>query len=125
MIEIAEIAKEAVSTITPFLVAGGKELIKDTASDLWTSMKGVFKKKDEEKLLEDLEKSPTDIATIAKVEYVLESELKNNKEFTEQLLKIISAVKKTEEYSNYVSQVGNDNISVQGKILNSKINIKK
>jgi len=125
MIEIAEIAKEAVNTITPFLAAGGTELIKDAASDLWTSMKGVFKKKDEEKLLEDLEKSPTDIATKAKVEYVLESELKNNKEFAEQLLKIISAVKKTEEYSNYVSQVGNDNISVQGKISNSKINIKK
>ncbi|MFI8605659.1 hypothetical protein ACIGCP_14435 [Cellulophaga baltica] len=125
MIEIAEIAKEAVNTITPFLAAGGTELIKDAASDLWASLKGVFKKKDEEKLLEDLEKSPTDIATKAKVEYVLESELKNNKEFAEQLLKIISAVKKTEEYLNYVSQVGNDNISVQGKISNSKINIKK
>ncbi|WP_349663297.1 hypothetical protein IZU89_11530 [Cellulophaga lytica] len=125
MIDIAEIAKEAVNTITPFLAAGGTELIKDAASDLWASMKGVFKKKDEEKLLEDLEKSPTDIATKAKVEYVLESELKNNKEFAEQLLKIISAVKETEEYSNYVSQVGNDNISIQGKISNSKINIKK
>lgn len=125
MIELAGIAKEAVNTITPFLAAGGTELIKDAASDLWASMKGVFKKKNEEKLLEDLEKSPTDIATKAKVEYVLESELKNNKELAEQLLEIVSAVKKTEEYLNYVSQVGNDNISVQGKISNSKINIKK
>lgn len=125
MIELAEIAKETVNTITPFLAAGGKELVKDAASDLWISLKGVFKKKDEEKLLEDLEKSPTDIATKAKVEYVLESELKNNEELAEQLLKIIAAVKKTDKYSNYASQVGNHNVSVQGKISNSKINIKK
>ncbi len=125
MIEFAEIAKEAITTIAPYLVVGGTEIIKDVSSDLWTSIKGVFKKKNEESLLSDFEKNPADIATKAKVEYVLESELKVNKELTKQLSELIKSVQATQDYKNYVSQVGDNNISIQGKILGSKINIKK
>lgn len=125
MIEFAEIAREAITTIAPYLAVGGTEIIKDVSSDLWTSIKGVFKKKDEENLLSEFEKNPTDVATKAKVEYVLESELKENKELSEKLSELIKTVQATEDYKNYVSQVGNDNISIQGKISGSKINIRK
>lgn len=125
MIEFAEIAKEAITTIAPYLAVGGTEIIKDVSSDLWTSIKGVFKKKDAEKLLSEFKKNPTDISTKAKVEYVLECELKENKELTEQLSELIKSVQATEDYKNYVSQVGDNNISIQGKISGSKINIQK
>ncbi|WBL23814.1 hypothetical protein [Zunongwangia sp. HRR-M8] len=125
MIEYEEIAREAISTIAPYLAVGGTEIIKDVSSDLWKSIKGVFKKKDEEKLLSEFEKNPTDISTKAKIEYVLESELKENKELADKISELTKSVQSTEEYKNYVSQVGDNNISIQGKISGSKINIKK
>lgn len=125
MMEITDIAKEAISTIAPYLAAGGTELIKGASADLWKSIKGVFKNKDETKLLEQLESSPTDLKTIAKSEYVLENELTNNLELAKALENLIKTVQSTEEYQNFSSQVGDDNISIQGKIENSKIIIKK
>jgi hypothetical protein len=44
---------------------------------------------------------------------------------SEKLFELIKSVQATEDYKNYVSQVGDDNISIQGKISGSKINIRK
>ena len=125
MIDITELAKEAVNTITPFLAVGGKEIIKDAASDLWTKIKNIFSKKGEDKLIAEFEKSPTDLSTKAKIEYVLETELKQNSDLVHSLTALISSVQATEDYKNYVTQIGDNNISVAGRINNSTININK
>src|ERR1035437_3209571 len=124
MIDITEIAKETINTLSPYLIIGGQEIIKGVASDLWTKVKSVFKKKGEEKLIEEFEKSPTDLKTKGKMEYVLESELKVDSDLVLTLTDFIKSVQATEDYKNYVTQIGDNNISVTGKITNSTIKIK-
>lgn len=125
MIEISELAKEALKTITPFLIVGGTEIIKDSASDLWIKIKSVFNKKEDHKLIEEFEKTPTDLATKAKIEDILETELKQNADLVNSLNELISSVQATETYKNIITQIGDNNISVSGKINNSTININK
>ncbi len=125
MIEITEVAKEAINTIAPYLAIGGQEIIKGVASDLWTKIKSVFQKKGEKKLIEEFKNKPTDANIKGQIEYILESELKENNELVANLTELIRSVQASEEYKNIVTQIGDNNISVAGKISNSTININK
>jgi len=123
--EIAELATQTFDTIQPFLEAGGKELIKGVASDLWSKVKNVFTNKGEEQILQDFEENPTDLKTKGKVEYILETELKTDLDLVKSLSNLVELVKKSEDYSTVVNQIGDNNISIGGKISKSKINIRK
>lgn len=123
MMELSELAKEAVNTLVPFLAVGGKEVIKGAAADLWGQIKWVFHKKGEEKLMQEFEASPTDQILKTKVEAALEHELNANADLVNSLAQLIGSVQATEDYKAYVKQIGDNNISVTGKITNSTINI--
>lgn len=123
--EITELATQTFDTIQPFLEAGGKELIKGMTSDLWSKVKTVFKKKGEEQILEEFEQNPTELKTRGKVEYILESELKTDADLFKSLTHLVQSVKKSEDYNTIVNQIGDNNISIGGKISKSKINIRK
>jgi hypothetical protein len=123
--EITELATHTLDTLQPFLEAGGKELVKGITSDLWSKVKSVFNGKEEKKVLEEFEQNPTDLKIKGKVEYILEKELQNNPELTKGLFELVELVRKSDDYSTIVNQIGNDNISIGGKISKSKINIRK
>jgi len=123
--EITELATHTLDTLQPFLEAGGKELVKGITSDLWSKVKSVFNGKEEKKVLEEFEQNPTDFKIKGKVEYILEKELQNHPELIEGLFELVEIVRKSDDYSIIVNQIGNDNISIGGKISKSKINIRK
>ena len=125
MIEFTELSKNVINTVAPFLVVGGEEIVKGVSSELWSKIKSVFSKKGEQKLLEQFEVTPNDVSTKAKIEYILENELKNNNDLALSLAELIKNVQATEDYRNYVTQTGDNNIAVSGKISNSSINIHK
>lgn len=125
MIEYSTIASEALSTLQPFLELGGKEIIKSVAKDLWSKVKGEFTSKEEIEVLTKLESEPTDLKNQGKFEFLLESKLKENEELLDELNKLLNQIKKSEDYSSVISQKGNDNISISGKILGSNISINK
>ena len=125
MIEFTELSKNVINTVAPFLVVGGEEIVKGVSSELWSKIKSVFSKKGEQKLLEQFEVTPNDVSTKAKIEYILENELKNNNDLALSLAELIKNVQATDDYRNYVTQTGDNNIAVSGKISNSSINIHK
>jgi hypothetical protein len=118
-------AKEILDTIQPFVVAGGQGLIKGAAADLWTRIKSVFKKKEDEDLLRQFEDDAKNSITKGKLEMVLNSEMQRDQNIMTDLAALLEKVKLSEEYRTFVNQVGDKNISVAGKISNSSININK
>jgi hypothetical protein len=120
-----ELAKEGVKTITPFLAIGGKEIIKSAASDLWKFIKGIAKSKEEENLIEEFEASPNDPSLNLKLIELLESKIRHDENLTSTLTEIIRTTQATEEFKSYVTQIGDNNIALTGKIQNSTININK
>lgn len=122
--EICKIACETVTTITPFLLSGTKAMVNAAAADLWKSIKSVFKKNNQENLLEMFEKNPKDEKTIGKIEYILENELRQNRDLLSTFTELIKSVQASREYKNYVRQKGNDNISIS-ETTNSNVNIIK
>lgn len=125
MIDLMELAKEGVKTITPFLAIGGKEIIKSAASDLWKFIKGIAKSKEEENLIEEFEASPNDPSLNLKLIELLESKIRHDENLTSTLTEIIRTTQATEEFKSYVTQIGDNNIALTGKIQNSTININK
>lgn len=90
MIEFTELTKDVINTITPFLVVGGEEIVKGVSSELWSKIKSVFNKKGEQKLLEKFEATPSDVSTKAKIEYILETELKHNHDLAINLAELVN-----------------------------------
>ena len=125
MTDFIELAKEGVKTVVPFLAIGGKEIIKSVASDLWKLIKSIAQGKDEEKLIEEFESSPNDSELALRVIELLESKIRHDEELIANLTQTIKTTQETEEYKSYISQVGDNNIAVTGKIQNSTININK
>lgn len=125
MTDLMELAKEGIKTITPFLAIGGKEIIKSAASDLWKFIKGIAQSKEEEKLIGEFESSPNDSELALKVIELLESKIRHDEELIATLTQTIKTTQETEEFKSYISQVGDNNIAVTGKIQNSTINISK
>src|SRR5690606_18711549 len=112
-------AAEILDTIQPFLIAGGQGLIKGAAADLWTRIKSVFKKKEDQDLIKHFEDDPKNTVTKEELQKILASALKNDPYILSELTEILKKVKVSEEYRTFVSQVGDNNISVAGKISNS------
>lgn len=125
MIDLMELAKEGVKTITPFLAIGGKEILKSAASDLWKFIKGIAKSKEEVNLIEEFEATPNDPSLNLKLIELLESKIKYDENLTSELAEIIKTTQATVEFKNYVTQIGDNNIALTGKIQNSTININK
>lgn len=113
-------AQELLNNVVPYLIAGGA---KGLASALWTKLKSVFTKTENESVLVDFEKTPTDKSLRDKLESVLQIELEKNKELTNELIDLLKQVQATEEHKNIVTQKGDNNIAVTGKISDSTINI--
>lgn len=125
MIDLMELAKEGVKTITPFLAIGGKEILKSAASDLWKFIKGIAKSKEEVNLIEEFKATPSDPSLNLKLIELLESKIKYDENLTSELAEIIKTTQATVEFKNYVTQIGDNNIALTGKIQNSTININK
>ncbi len=113
-------AHDLLNNVVPYLVAGG---LKGLASTLWTTLKSAFTKPENQTLVLDLEKNPTDKTLRDKVETTLQSELEKNKELTSQLVDLLKQVQASEEHQNIVKQTGDNNIAVTGKITGSTISI--
>ena len=125
MIDYSNLANDTINTLQPFLELGGKEILKSVAKDAWIKIKNSFSKPLETKVIEILELEPTNQNNIGKFELLLEQKFSVDKEFYHSILDSIKKIKSTEDYSSIIKQLGNDNISISGKIDNSKINIKK
>jgi len=121
----SELAKEVITTLSPIMAIGGKEILKGASKDLWDQIKSVFKNKDEEHLVEEIENDPTNLKLQGKMEYVLESELKNNQDLVVMLSEMMEKIKLAEQLKNNVVQKGDNNIAVTGHITNSSININR
>jgi hypothetical protein len=113
-------AQELLNNIVPYLIVGG---VKGLASTLWTKLKSVFAKTENETIITNFEKDPTDKTLRHKVESVLQVELEKNKELTTELVNLLKQVQATEEHKNVVKQTGDNNIAVTGKISSSTISI--
>lgn len=125
MIEANEISQEIVNTVLPYLIVGGQEITKGAAKDLWGILKGLFKKSGQENLLDEFESKPKDIQKRKDFESQLLIALDNNQNLISELKALVNTIKSDEEFKNIVNQIGNNNISVSGKINNSSININK
>src|SRR5690606_36740035 len=125
MIDFSHLAKKAVNIIGTALATGGNEIIKRIASDLWTNVKSLLNKKGHEKLIGAFEKNPTDLSTKEQIVIVLENELRQDENMAQNISKLIHAIKTSDGYQNFVSQIGDKNIAVTGKINNSTITINK
>lgn len=125
MIEYSTIASETLTTLQPFLELGGKEIIKSVAKDLWSKVRGVFINKEEIEVFTKFESDPSDLKNQDKFELLLESKLKENEDLLNDLKKLLNEIKKSEDYSSIITQKGNDNISISGKISGSNISINK
>ena len=125
MTDLSELAKQTVATITPFLAAGGTELVKGASADLWKSLKGIFKKKGKEELLDQLVDTPEDEVTISMIENELRLELQASEDLMKELLELVKGARHSEEYINYSNQKGDNNISIQGQFGKSSIDIKR
>ena len=113
-------AHDLLNNVVPYLVAGG---LKGLASTLWTKLKSAFTKTEDQTLVLDLEKNPTDKSLRDKVESTLQSELEKNKELTNEFVDLLKQVQASEEHKNIVKQIGDNNIAVTGKLTGSTISI--
>ncbi len=125
MKETTELVKETLEVITPYLVTGGKEILNEAAKDLWVKIKSIFKSRGDENITDQIEITPDDAGLRGKMEYILESELKNNQELVTMFSQLLDKVTSSSEHKSLVIQSGNDNISIGGQIKNSSIKIKK
>jgi hypothetical protein len=125
MIDYSTLATDTITTLQPFLELGGKEMLKSVAKDLWIKVKSLFTNNEEEKIINNLENNPLDLKNQGKIEMLLETKLKDDQELLMTITKLLEDVKKTEDYSSIITQKGNDNISISGKITNSNVNINK
>ena len=121
----SELAKEVLNTLSPFLVAGGQEIIKGAAKDLWSQIKLLFIKRGDEGILDEIESNPLDEKLKGKIEYILESELKDNEGLPSIFYELLEKLKASSDFKNQIIQSGDNNISVAGQITNSSINIHK
>jgi len=114
-----------VNIIGPVISNGGNEIVKNITSDLWDKVKSVFNKKGEDKVIEAFKETPADPSVKERVVDILEEELKQDENLKQEILELIRAIRKTDDYKNFVSQIGDKNIAVTGKINNSAITINK
>lgn len=113
-------AQEIVSNVVPYLIAGG---LKGLASTAWTKIKSLFSKKEDEAVVLQLEKNPTDPSIKTKFEGILQQELEKNQELATELLDLVKQLQASEQHKNIVKQFGDNNIAISGKVSNSSINI--
>lgn len=125
MRETTELVKDTLQIITPYLAMGSTEIVNEAAKDLWGAIKSIFKSRGDDSITTQIELNPNDAGLRGKMEYILESELKNNQELVAMFSDLLSKITSSQEHKNHVTQIGNENISITGQIENSSIKIKR
>jgi hypothetical protein len=114
----------ALAIATPYLVKGGESLIGEVAKDLWSKIKEVFATRAEEDVLKQYIQEPSNLKNQAKVEYVLESEMKNKQTLMNEFSILINEIKSNTAQQKNIEQSGTDNILIND-IVSSNIKISK
>ena len=122
--ESATIITSAITTISPYLIKGGKAIAEGIGKDLWGLIKKLFKSEKDKKIIEDFKENPGDEKLQGKMELKLEEFLEEDPELVEQIKKLLPEAKQQMPKVNVQNIKGNNNTALQD-IHGSTINIEK
>ncbi|OCX54327.1 hypothetical protein BEL04_08695 [Mucilaginibacter sp. PPCGB 2223] len=111
------IAKEAITLIKPLLAQGIDNLGDEAGNEFWPFIKSIFKSKNKEELISDIESKPEDESNFVKAQTHLQSILLDDPALTGQLKEKISRMKE----NGFFQKITGDKNNTIGTAQNSTI----